>query len=230
MAGAGIRSLSSWCAAPSRWFRSLLLPQWVERTSRPPFSTSHSSRPLHSRGAGFPASRAARISCRRLLAAGARLVVHGSEFLPAAHLRRGGTRYGGEPRRRAPDRLAGSPAGGVRKCDTARIRLRQPRGIRRVRVLLRQSGALERFGRAVLLVAGLNFFAALFNLADLYAGFPPLLQYLRNASYAIFSGGEIAGVARITGTFAEASAFSGFALPLFAFTATLWLRKRMPAY
>ena len=97
-----------------------------------------------------------------------------------------------------------------------------------VRVLLRQRGGLERFGEAVLVVAGLNCFAALVNLAELYAGFPPMLEYVRNASYAILHGEEIAGVARITGTFAESSAFSGFTLPLFAFTATLWLKNVSP--
>ena len=94
-----------------------------------------------------------------------------------------------------------------------------------VRVLLRQDGGVERFGIAVLALAGMNCLVALINLAELYSPFPPLLQYVRNANYQIFNGGEISGVARITGTFAEASAFSAFTLPLFAFTATLWLRS-----
>lgn len=97
-----------------------------------------------------------------------------------------------------------------------------------VRALLRRDGGLERFVIAVLVLAGMNCLAAIVNLAELYAHFPPLLQYARNANYVIFNGGEIGGVVRITGTFSEASAFSAFTLPLFAFTTTLWLRGIRP--
>ena len=40
----------------------------------------------------------------------------------------------------------------------------------------------------------------------------------------------MAGLQRISGTFPEASAFSGFTLPLFAFTFSLWLSNVKPAY
>jgi hypothetical protein len=91
-----------------------------------------------------------------------------------------------------------------------------------VRSLLAAQGRLVRFADAVLILAAANVAAALLNLAELHAGIPSLLEYVRNAGYAILVGGEIGGLLRISGTFAETSAFSAFTLPLFAFCASLW--------
>lgn len=88
--------------------------------------------------------------------------------------------------------------------------------------LLRPAGRLRAFGDAVLLLATLNVAAALINLAELHLPIPSLLEFVRNAGYAILVGGEVGGLQRVSGTFAEASAFAAFTLPLFAFTATLW--------
>ena len=98
-----------------------------------------------------------------------------------------------------------------------------------VRALLAAPGRLAKFADAALLLAAANVGAALINLAELYLGVPSVLQYVRNAGYAILVGGEIGGLLRISGTFAETSAFSAFSLPLFAFCASLWaagVRKR----
>ena len=91
-----------------------------------------------------------------------------------------------------------------------------------VRALLAAPGRLAKFADAVLLLAAANVGAAAINLAELYLGVPSVLQYVRNAGYAILVGGEIGGLLRISGTFAETSAFSAFSLPLFAFCASLW--------
>lgn len=96
--------------------------------------------------------------------------------------------------------------------------------------LLRPAGRLAAFGNAVLLLAALNVAAALLNLAELTLPIPSLLEFVRNAGYAILVGGEVGGLQRISGTFAESSAFAAFTLPLFAFCATLWReRVRMRA-
>ena len=88
--------------------------------------------------------------------------------------------------------------------------------------LLRPEGRLRSFGNAVLLLAALNVGAALLNLAELHLPIPSVLEFVRNAGYAILVGGEVGGLQRISGTFAETSAFAAFTLPLFAFTASLW--------
>ena len=94
-----------------------------------------------------------------------------------------------------------------------------------VAALLRPAGRLAAFGDAVLLLAALNVAAALLNLAELHLPIPSLLASVRNAGYAILVGGEVGGLQRISGTFAESSGFAAFTLPLFAFTATLWRER-----
>jgi hypothetical protein len=89
-------------------------------------------------------------------------------------------------------------------------------------VLLQGAGRLVRFGDAVLLLAAVNCAAALLNLAELHLGVPSLLALVRNAGYAILVGGDVGGLQRISGTFAETSTFSTFTLPLLAFCASLW--------
>lgn len=91
--------------------------------------------------------------------------------------------------------------------------------------MLTADGRITRFRNAVLLLAVLNCAAAVYNAAELYAGTPKLLTYLRDGGFVIFDGGDVGGLLRISGTFAETSAFSAFTLPLFAFCATLWLHR-----
>lgn len=99
-----------------------------------------------------------------------------------------------------------------------------------VRSLLGARGAVERFRDAVLLLAALNCVAAFVNLGEYYLGFPPVLDSVRTAGYAMFEAHETAGLLRIQGTFPETSAFSAFTLPLFAFSLSLWLERVRPLY
>jgi len=96
--------------------------------------------------------------------------------------------------------------------------------------LLQPAGRMARFRDAVLLLASVNCAAAVLNLAELHLNIPSLLQLVRNASYAILVGGDIGGLQRISGTFAETSTFSAFTVPLFAFTACLWRDGVRPRY
>jgi hypothetical protein len=96
--------------------------------------------------------------------------------------------------------------------------------------LLEPAGRMARFRDAVLLLASVNIGAALLNLAELHLAIPSLLGYVRNAGYAILVGGEVGGLQRISGTFAEASLFASFSLPLFAFSAVLWRERVRPRW
>ncbi len=98
------------------------------------------------------------------------------------------------------------------------------------RALLLRKGRLDHFRDAVLLLAGLNCLAGVVNLAEFYLGLPSVLAYVRTGGYAIFENYELAGLMRVSGTFPEASGFSGFTLPLLAFSATLWLNKVRAGY
>lgn len=94
------------------------------------------------------------------------------------------------------------------------------------RYLLQPEGRLALFSRAVLGLSALTCLSAVINLAQFYAGFPDVLQYVRTA-YAVFDSGEArgTGLMRIHGTFPETSAFSQFALGLMAYCASLWLSE-----
>lgn len=99
-----------------------------------------------------------------------------------------------------------------------------------MRTLLERPGRMERFRDAVLLLASLNCLAALINLAEFHLGFPRVLDYVRNA-YALFDAYEGAGgLMRVHGTFSETSGFSGFTVPLFAFTFSLWMNGVRSVY
>ena len=93
-----------------------------------------------------------------------------------------------------------------------------------MRVTLQRPGAYGLVAKAILWLTALNIVAALLDLAQYHLGAPPILSYIKNASYKMM-GGEVAGLMRISGTFAETSAFSQFTLTLLAFTHTLWINK-----
>lgn len=88
---------------------------------------------------------------------------------------------------------------------------------------------LERFADAVLTLGALNCLAAAMHLGELYLGLPSPLHLLRNGSYALFTGGNLGGLQRLSGTFSEPAAFSAFTLPVFAFAFQLWLHNRRAA-
>jgi hypothetical protein len=91
-----------------------------------------------------------------------------------------------------------------------------------LRTLMSEAGRLAKFADAVLLVGALNCGLALLDLVERRLGMPGLVALLRNANYAIATDTEVAGLARVTGTFAEASAFSAYTLPILVFATSLW--------
>jgi len=99
-----------------------------------------------------------------------------------------------------------------------------------IRALLEHPERMTRFRDAMLLLAALDCSSAILNLAEFYAHFPPTLTYVRTA-YALYDAYEGAGgLMRIHGTFSETSSFSGFTLPLFAFTFCLWQNRVRSTY
>ena len=86
------------------------------------------------------------------------------------------------------------------------------------------------FRKGVLTMACIDILAALIQLGESYLGLPPILAEVRNANYAMFGNDELGGLIRLQGTFPEASAFSAFTLPLFAFAFTLYRQHAIPAY
>lgn len=99
-----------------------------------------------------------------------------------------------------------------------------------VRELIRSDHGVITLRDSVLLLGAMNCFAAILNVAEFYLGLPSLTELTRNGTYANFSAYEEAGLVRIQGTFPETSSFSGFSIPLFAFSLNLWLRDVRPRY
>jgi hypothetical protein len=86
------------------------------------------------------------------------------------------------------------------------------------------------FRNSILVISGINILAVLIQLGESYLGLPAILAEVRNADYAMFSNYEVGGLIRLQGTFPEASSFSSFTLPLFAFAFTLYRHKAIPLY
>lgn len=97
--------------------------------------------------------------------------------------------------------------------------------------LLRVPGRMVHFRDAVLLLTALDCAAAVLNIAEFRLHLPSMLDYVRTA-YSQFGDYEIegTGMMRIHGTFSETAGFSGFSLPLFAYSFSLWLHKVRPWY
>jgi hypothetical protein len=99
-----------------------------------------------------------------------------------------------------------------------------------MRVMLVRRDRMDTFARGVLLLAAVNCFAGVFGLAEYYAGLPRILEAVRNAKYTVYDTYELGGIARVQGTFPEASMFAMFTLPLFAFTSSLWFTRAYSPY
>jgi len=78
--------------------------------------------------------------------------------------------------------------------------------------------------RAVFLAAAVNLCFGVLDLATYAAGMSSLLDFIRNANYAMLVEGEIEGFKRLVGSFPEASAFGAVTLMYFAFCFEVWLR------
>lgn len=97
--------------------------------------------------------------------------------------------------------------------------------------LLSAPGRMRLFRSGIYLLALFDCIAAVINLLEYYAGLPAMLHYVRTGSYQIYDSYELGGLVRIQGTFAEASHFANFTLPLFAFCFATWLyAPRPPRY
>jgi hypothetical protein len=87
---------------------------------------------------------------------------------------------------------------------------------------LRFRGAYRALASGIFLLTILDVLAGVVDFVTHAAGMD-VMSVLKTAQYADLSGEELGGLVRITGTFAETSAFSSFTLPLFAFSLNLWL-------
>lgn len=94
--------------------------------------------------------------------------------------------------------------------------------------LTRLPGGLRHLGLALLLLSGLHIVVALMDLATFVTGTGGLLDFMRDANYAMLTGVEKGGFKRITGSFSEASAFACFTLVLLAMASSLWLDDVKP--
>lgn len=79
--------------------------------------------------------------------------------------------------------------------------------------------------KTFLIVGLVNAAMAALDVTTYYTGTSFILDSVRTANYDFLTANEMGGMKRIAGTFAEASAFASYTLPLFAFAASLWLDK-----
>lgn len=94
-------------------------------------------------------------------------------------------------------------------------------------VFLRCRGAYRVLANAIFVLTALNVLAAVIDIVSHAAGID-VLSFVKTAQFADFSGDELNGLLRISGTFSETSAFAFFTLPLFAFSLNLWLLGYRP--
>lgn len=73
-----------------------------------------------------------------------------------------------------------------------------------------------------------NAFFGLLDLATYLTGTQSLLDFMRNARYALHTDSDVQGMKRIAGSFAEASSFARASLGALGFIGTLWLCGRRP--
>ncbi|KRB53060.1 hypothetical protein ASE04_07515 [Rhizobium sp. Root708] len=75
-----------------------------------------------------------------------------------------------------------------------------------------------------------NMLFALLDIATDATGTQAIMQFMRNAQYALHDSETVAGMKRIIGSWPEASSFAGATLGAFGFTATMWLCGRAPRW
>jgi hypothetical protein len=78
---------------------------------------------------------------------------------------------------------------------------------------------------AIIIVAAADIAFAIADVVTYFTGTEYLLSFVRTANYALLTAAEKGGLKRISGTFAEASAFSEYTLVLFAIITSLWLDR-----
>jgi hypothetical protein len=90
-----------------------------------------------------------------------------------------------------------------------------------------QAGFMTITGALVAYAIG-NVLFAFLDLATFATGTQWLLEFMRNAQYALHIEEQISGLKRIVGSFTEASSFARSTLGALAFTGTLWVCGRRP--
>ena len=97
-----------------------------------------------------------------------------------------------------------------------------------VSALARRPGGYEAVLKALMILTGMNIGFALLDLvtAATHTGF--LLDVIHTGAYAFLTDDESAGLKRISGSFAEASAFATFSLDLLAVNLTLFVLRVRP--
>ncbi|MEI4473739.1 hypothetical protein [Frigidibacter sp. MR17.24] len=73
-----------------------------------------------------------------------------------------------------------------------------------------------------------NVLFALLDLATYLTGTQAMLEFMRNARYALHTEADVEGMKRIVGSFTEASSFARSSLGSLGFIGTLWLCGRRP--
>jgi hypothetical protein len=91
-----------------------------------------------------------------------------------------------------------------------------------VAVASTQAGFVAITSALVAYAAG-NVLFALLDLGTYFTNTQWLLEFMRNAKYALHIEEEVSGLKRIVGSFTEASAFAGSTLGVLGFVGTLWL-------
>lgn len=87
-----------------------------------------------------------------------------------------------------------------------------------------------RFLTASLLAHGvLNIAFAVIDVATFATGTQSVLDFMRNANYAMLHEGMLFGMKRIVGSFTETSAFARVSIGVIGFAATLWICRRHTA-
>lgn len=86
-------------------------------------------------------------------------------------------------------------------------------------------GGPQQLANAFIFLAIANLAFALLDVITYFTRTEYVMSFVRTANYALLTGSEKGGLKRISGTFPEASTFAGYALILFAVTASLWLDR-----
>ncbi|PXX20815.1 hypothetical protein C7399_101545 [Paraburkholderia tropica] len=87
---------------------------------------------------------------------------------------------------------------------------------------LKYRGVYRTLANAIFVLAALDVVAGCLDIVFHAAGIDAM-SAIKTAQFADLTGEEMGGLVRISGTFSETSAFSGFTLPLFIFCLNLWL-------
>lgn len=95
-----------------------------------------------------------------------------------------------------------------------------------VAMLLMRRFRLRDALRGFFLLCWINAGLGLIDFIGKYSGLGDVLSFIRTANYAQLTNVETLGFARITGGFAEASAFGSASLTCLAFAFTYWRRRR----